>query len=206
MTASPATEGPEAGRVGPPPAFDAELRPALDAMAERGRPEFTLAAIPLIRQAPPPFPVPTDDDLRRGGAFEVSTAAAPGPAGAPDVPLLICRPAGVTAPVACLYNIHGGGMIIGDYRTGLPSMLEHAAELGLAVVSVDYRLAPETPHPGPVEDCYAGLCLDRGARRRARLRPGARRSSAAAAPAAAWRRRWPCSPGTAAAPRWPASC
>jgi acetyl esterase/lipase len=158
VTAIPATEGPSAGQVGPPPPFDAELRPALDAMAERGRPEFSLAAIPLIRQAPPLFPVPTDDDLRRGGAFAVSTAAAPGPAGAPDVPLLICRPTGVTAPVACLYYIHGGGMIIGDNRSGLPSALDHAAELNLAVVSVDYRLAPETPHPGPVEDCYAGLC------------------------------------------------
>lgn len=157
MTAMPETEGPSAGQVGPPPPFDAELRPALDAMAERGRPQFSLAAIPQIRLAPPLFPIPTDDDLRRGGAFEVSTVAAPGPAGAPDVPLLICRPAGVAAPVACLYYIHGGGMIIGDSRAGLPSALDHAAELNLAVVSVDYRLAPETPHPGPVEDCYAGL-------------------------------------------------
>jgi acetyl esterase/lipase len=157
VTAIPATEEPSADRVGPPPPFDAELRPVLDAMARGGRPEFTLATISMIRQAPPPFPVPTDDDLRRGGAFEVSTAVAPGPAGAPDVPLLICRPAGITAPVACVYNIHGGGMIIGDNRMGLPGMLEHAAELQLAVVSVDYRLAPETPHPGPVEDCYAGL-------------------------------------------------
>ena len=156
MTATRATEGPSTGRVGPPPPFDAELQPALDAMEQGGPPELPLAAIPLIRQNPP-FPAPTDDDLRRGGAFEVSTAAAPGPSGAPDVPLLICRPTGVTAPVACLYYIHGGGMIIGDNRTGLPSMLNHAVELGLAVVSVDYRLAPETPHPGPAEDCYAGL-------------------------------------------------
>ena len=49
-------------------------------------------------------------------------------------------------------------MIFGDNRTGgLLGMLDHAERLQLAVVSVEYRLAPETPHPGPVEDCYAGL-------------------------------------------------
>ena len=48
-------------------------------------------------------------------------------------------------------------MIMGDNRLGLPGMLEWAKELRATVVSVEYRLAPETPHPGPVEDCYAGL-------------------------------------------------
>ena len=52
MTAIPATEGPEAAQVGPPPPFDAELRSALDAMTAGERPAFTLENIPLIRQVP----------------------------------------------------------------------------------------------------------------------------------------------------------
>jgi acetyl esterase/lipase len=158
VTAIPAREGPEAAQVGPPPPFDLELRPALDEMATAGLPALTLENIPLVRQARTAVPVPTDEELRRGGAFEVTTVPAPGPAGAPDVPLLICRPTGVAAPVGCVYFIHGGGMIFGDNHSGgLLGVLDHAERLQFAVVSVEYRLAPETPHPGPVEDCYAGL-------------------------------------------------
>ena len=157
MTTTSAAEDPGAVQVGPPPPFDAELAPALEAMAEPGAVEFTLDAIPLLRQAPPPVPQPTDEDLRRGGAFEVSSRLVPGPAGAPDVPLLICRPASGGTAAAGLYCIHGGGMMLGDNRTGLPHMLDLAGQFRAAVVSVEYRLAPETPHPGPVEDCYAGL-------------------------------------------------
>jgi acetyl esterase/lipase len=158
VTAIHPTEGHEAVQVGPPPPFDAELAPALEAMAAAGRPAYTLENIPLIREVPPLVPLPTDEDLRRGGAFEVSTEHVPGRAGAPDVPLLICRPAGVSVPVGCLYFIHGGGLIFGtNHGGGLLGALDHAERLQLAIVSVEYRLAPETPHPGPVEDCYAGL-------------------------------------------------
>ena len=48
MTATPATEVPVASRFGPPPPFDAELRPALDAMAAAGRPDFTVANIESV--------------------------------------------------------------------------------------------------------------------------------------------------------------
>jgi acetyl esterase/lipase len=164
VTGTSTTDAAEVTPIGPPPPFDAELQPALAAMTARGGFALTLAAIPAIRQAPSPFPVPTDEDIRRDGAFAISERLVPGPTGAPEISLLICQPTGAAnaadpkAPVPCLYFIHGGGMIMGDNRSGgFAGALEHAAQLGAAVVSVEYRLAPDTPHPGPVEDCYAGL-------------------------------------------------
>jgi acetyl esterase/lipase len=155
---STSEEASAAAPVGPPVPFDAELQPAMAELSSRGGMVLTLEMIPALRQAPPPFPRPTLEDLRRDGAFEVSERLVPGPAGAPEISLLICRPAGLPTPVACLYFIHGGGLIMGDNRGGgFPGALAHAEKLGAAVVSVEYRLAPETPHPGPVEDCYAGL-------------------------------------------------
>jgi acetyl esterase/lipase len=100
---------------------------------------------------------PTDDDLRRGGAVEFEELTVPGPAGAPDISLLVCRPAGAATPAPGVYYIHGGGMIAGDNRTAMPVMLDWVERVGVTVVSVDYRLAPQHPHPAPVEDCYAGL-------------------------------------------------
>ena len=57
---------------------------------------------------------------------------------------------------AYLY-IHGGGYIIGAPEMVDPRNQMLAMELGCVVVSVDYRLAPETTAPGNVEDCYAAL-------------------------------------------------
>jgi acetyl esterase/lipase len=81
----------------------------------------------------------------------------PGPAGAPDVRVLIYSPPGATGTKPGYFHIHGGGYIM-----GAPEMMDAqnkaaVLEIGCVVCSVDYRLAPETPHPGPVEDCYAAL-------------------------------------------------
>ena len=81
----------------------------------------------------------------------------PGPAGAPGVPLLICSPTATSIPTGAIYYVHGGGMVIGDNRLGMADMIDLAQELSCAVISVDYRLAPESPHPAPFDDCYAGL-------------------------------------------------
>ncbi len=157
-TTSDAKTEAELAAVGPPVPYDIELASFIAAMPPFGLGEMTPEMIPAMRETrAASMPQVTDDDLRRGGAHELSARNVPGPAGAPEVSLLICRPAGVTTAVPAVYHIHGGGMIVGDNRTGLLGMMNLAAPLGMAVVSVEYRLAPETPHPGPVEDCYAGL-------------------------------------------------
>jgi acetyl esterase/lipase len=87
----------------------------------------------------------------------VSDVRIPGPAGAPEVRVLVSAPRakGVNRPG--ILHIHGGGYVMGSAEMGLVTDAAYVARLGAVVVSVDYRLAPETPHPGPVEDCYAAL-------------------------------------------------
>jgi acetyl esterase/lipase len=140
--------------VGPPPPYDRECGAVLAELPPF--PPLTVEAIPFLRAAEF-IPRPTNEDLARGGDFTVVERMVPGPAGAPDVQLLIRRPAGAPTAVPALYCIHGGGMISGTNRDSLAGILDLAEAVGAAVVSVEYRLAPETPHPGPVEDCYAGL-------------------------------------------------
>jgi acetyl esterase/lipase len=80
----------------------------------------------------------------------------PGRDGDPAIPVRIYRPDQRSAPAA-VYSVHGGGFIAGDLETEHALNVRLCRELGVVVVSVDYRLAPETPFPGPLEDVYAGL-------------------------------------------------
>ncbi|OBB46617.1 alpha/beta hydrolase [Mycobacterium sp. 852002-51961_SCH5331710] len=61
---------------------------------------------------------------------------------------------------AALY-LHGGGMIFGLEHIGRIydlAVRDYVAASGVPMLVVDYRVAPEHPHPTPVEDCYAALC------------------------------------------------
>jgi acetyl esterase/lipase len=78
-------------------------------------------------------------------------------AGEPDVPVRVHRPKDVEGPLPCLYSMHGGGYVIGSYEMDDFLLAELCPRAGIVGVSVNYRLAPETPYPGPLEDCYAGL-------------------------------------------------
>jgi acetyl esterase/lipase len=55
--------------------------------------------------------------------------------------------------VGAYLNIHGGGWALSAANLQDPLLVELADATGLCAVSVDYRLAPEHPHPAAAEDC-----------------------------------------------------
>ncbi|MGW4224453.1 alpha/beta hydrolase [Streptomyces bauhiniae] len=142
-----------------PPPFDPELAAALEPLKDVLEPGLAPDGIEAARENAA-MEVFGSLDLTLDGAFEVEDREVPGPPGAPDVSLYLCRPAGTEpgARLPVIYYVHGGGMILGTNRAGVDAVLSLALDLGGAVVvSVEYRLAPEHPHPAPVEDVYAGL-------------------------------------------------
>jgi len=58
--------------------------------------------------------------------------------------------------MAALFWIHGGGLVIGRAVQDDRLCALTARELGILVVSVEYRKAPEHPFPAALEDCLAG--------------------------------------------------
>ncbi|MHA6720213.1 alpha/beta hydrolase [Sphingomonas sp. RS6] len=128
---------------------DPELRPAAKAMLAQTFPPLTRAGLPALRAswvAPPPLASPP-----------VEIRSAPGAKGAPAVPVELIGVRSRPAPCPAILHIHGGGMISGRARNMTTFCQTLAAAFDCVVVNVDYRLAPETPFPGPVDDNVAAL-------------------------------------------------
>lgn len=62
-----------------------------------------------------------------------------------------------TNTTQAVFHTHGGGTIQGYAELFAPYLRNQVQETGIPIFTVDYRLAPEHPHPTPEEDCYAGL-------------------------------------------------
>jgi acetyl esterase len=60
-------------------------------------------------------------------------------------------------PLPALLYLHGGGFVIGSLETHDSLCRQLALRSGCAVVSLDYRLAPEHPFPAAVDDTWAAL-------------------------------------------------
>jgi acetyl esterase/lipase len=136
--------------------IDPEMRPPLDALLNALPGGFN--AVPDIVQRRAAIEamnsgieIPDNPDVAK------QDRTVPGPDGEPDVTVRIYRPVDVTGTLPGIYFIHGGGMILGSVAGEDPTATLLCDQVNAVVVSVEYRLSPEHPHPAPVEDCYAGL-------------------------------------------------
>jgi triacylglycerol lipase len=129
---------------------DPELAPMLEVVPALTLSDETLAGVRENRMV-----LPVDPAADAAVASERRRIS--GPADAPEIEVLCYRPRAATGPLPCILHIHGGGYVLGDAQSMAAFHKPLARELGCAIVSVDYRLAPETRFPGAVEDCYAAL-------------------------------------------------
>ncbi|GAA3681026.1 alpha/beta hydrolase [Nonomuraea antimicrobica] len=88
---------------------------------------------------------------------DVADREIPGPEGAPPVRVRVYEPSTAERPGPGLLYVHGGGFVASDLVAFDARCTEIADRVGAVVVSVDYRLSPETPFPGALEDTYAAL-------------------------------------------------
>jgi acetyl esterase/lipase len=70
---------------------------------------------------------------------------------ADGVPLVCAEPD--TPPRGAVLHIHGGGWCVGSASSLQPALAALAQRTSTCVASVEYRLAPEHPHPAALEDC-----------------------------------------------------
>lgn len=80
------------------------------------------------------------------------------PSGVRRIPALVLSPEERSAPAAGVLWIHGGGYISGmKEMVYISRAVELVKSFGAVVVSPGYRLAPFSPYPAAIDDCYAAL-------------------------------------------------
>lgn len=136
--------------IDPMQLVDPELRAPLRMMPPFKLPkEITPAQLAALRKRP-------FTNVQRLPSPAVAERMVPGRHGSPDVKVFVINAKPGERRPAVLHT-HGGGFLLGSAASNVPGCQIMARALGCVVVTVEYRLAPETPFPGSLEDNYAAL-------------------------------------------------
>jgi acetyl esterase/lipase len=134
----------------------------LEAMRAEGRDAVDAALPPILELMgrtgdPTSGPEPTRDEqvAKARAAMELSYFPSP-EAQLREIAGVPCRVFVPDRPATAVYlHFHGGGMMIGAPQMNDPFNVDFRDRFGVAVVSVDYRLAPEHPYPAGPDDGVA---------------------------------------------------
>lgn len=128
---------------------DPELRPNLPSAEEAGPPVSRQSLAEVRRESER-----RNDEKPAFGTTIPRVSSVPTQGG--PLNLYVFKAKQSAKPMPCLLWFHGGGYIMGRGRDMWhgPLLAERA---GCVVISVDYRLAPEHPHPAGIEDAFSAL-------------------------------------------------
>jgi acetyl esterase/lipase len=130
-------------------AVQSELRPVAKKLPKISYNRWNVKFIRLLARLQPKAKIP--EDLQIEHVFIKSQDQRY------RIRLRIYKPRSSAALAPVLLWMHGGGFIIGAPEMSDPCLIQFNRELGIVVVSVDYRLAPENPFPAALEDGFSAL-------------------------------------------------
>src|SRR3954467_9147316 len=120
-----------------------------DLLLQRGRPAYIGQEKPIDPAELPKSAAELYPDIR------VCELDVPSPSG--RIRCQVFSPPGAAGQRAMMLYAHGGGFTLGQSEDTAYITSRIAAENGMAVVSVNYRLAPEWPFPACLDDCIVVL-------------------------------------------------
>jgi acetyl esterase/lipase len=158
----------------------AAVSSVVPSMAQTTSSEQSVAKIDPLSLVDPEFRAPLEPLLKSAGDFALSAKtlkqarqpwgasaptatppfqerSIPGAKGAPDVRVFVINAAATDKQRPAILHMHGGGFVTGTAAQGIPALQQVARDNDCVIVTVDYRLAPETRFPGSLEDNYTAL-------------------------------------------------
>ena len=89
--------------------------------------------------------------------IQIQNLFIPGKDGKTKIRLRVYKPRSMPGLVPGLVWLHGGGYVMGRPEIDDLACIQFVRELGIVVISVEYRYAPRHPFPTPLEDAYTAL-------------------------------------------------
>jgi len=123
--------------------LDSSAAAVLDFLAQLGGSGIEEMSPTEARQAYEALGTPSQ--MLESDTFSVSHSEIAG------VPCIVTVPSS-PEPLPVLVWMHGGGWVVGSAQLSQSTAEALAVEASCIVVNVDYRLAPEHPHPAPLDD------------------------------------------------------